>query len=108
MKLSEEIINSFKDNKEGLGAKRLTAFNIMALITLWHIFIAFLTFWALLKLQTENFLTLLYYAFYTFIVDTVILLLLLAIITVPQIIELINTFRGNKPKQQDNEQTPTA
>lgn len=100
MKLSEDIINSFKDNKEGLGAKRLTAFNIMALITLWHLFLA----GALIKvISFDKFKLLASLAQFSVTADYILLALLLSIITVPQIIELKNGSKSkdNEPKQPE-------
>lgn len=102
MKLSEEIINSFKDNKEGLGAKRLTTFNLVVVgINLWLLILYCYIIWGKDKYKVELAFECAQNSFYWI---CIMILLLLAIITVPQVIELINTFRGNKPK--DNEQQP--
>jgi hypothetical protein len=102
MKLSEEIINSLKDNKEGLGAKRLTTLNFVIMVVIWHTILFSYIIWG----KDEYKVRLAFDAAqWTVYADFLMILLLLAIITVPQVIELINTFRGNKNKE--NEQ-PTA
>ena len=101
MKLKEEILNSFKDNREGLGAKRLTSFNLVAMIDIWHIILFCYIIWGKdeykVRLAFEA-------AQWTVYVDFIMVLLLLAIITVSQVIELINTFKngGNKPTDNNN------
>lgn len=102
MKLSEEIINSFKDNKEGLGAKRLTTFNLVIMVDIWHIILFSYIIWGKDEYKVRLSFEALQWTVYS---DFIMILLLLAIITVPQVIELINTFRGNKTNK-DNE--PTA
>jgi hypothetical protein len=98
MKLSEEIINSLKDNKEGLGAKRLTTLNFVIMVVIWHTILFSYIIWG----KDEYKVRLAFDAAqWTVYADFLMILLLLAIITVPQVIELINTFRGNKNKENE-------
>lgn len=86
-----DIWNSFKDGKDGLGAKRLTAFAFMVLIAITHIVIFCYVVWGVDELKIRTSFKLLEYFFY---MDCAMLALLLGIITSQQLIELKN---GNKP-----------
>lgn len=101
MKLKEEIINSLKDNKEGLGSKRLTTLNLVIMVDIWHTILFSYIIWG----KDEYKVRLAFDAAqWTVYVDFIMILLLLAIITAPQVIELISTLKNGTPKSKENEQ----
>ncbi len=75
-----DVWNSFKDNKEGLGARRLTTFGFMFLVVFLHY-----------KYSAEN-------VIYFFIGDCLMVLILLSILTIQQVIELYKIY-SNKDKE---------
>ena len=101
MKLKDEIINSLKDNKDGLGAKRLTTLNFVIMVDIWHIILFSYIIWGKDKYKVELAFEA---AQWTIYIDFIMVLLLLAIITVPQVIELVGTIRNGSTKNKENEQ----
>lgn len=101
--IKHDLLNSLKDGKDGFGSKRLTTLNFVIIgIDLWLLILYGYILWGKDKYKVELAFECAQNSFYWI---CIMVLLLLAIITVPQVIELINTFRGNKPNK-DNE--PTA
>ena len=82
-----DIWNSFKDDKGGLGARRLTTFGFMICVVYLHKKYSD-------KAPTEF-----------LIIDCIMILLLLAILTTEKLIEILAIFKNQKDEKTNNSPT---